>query len=90
MAIGVLDRSHDRQRRSGISWVQPPRSGFGQRQVAEKLATLAQLREQDLDPEPPGGGKSQIREGVAPDRRVSLSDPTCPRSQEQEPHLFWI
>jgi len=33
MAIGVLDRSHDRQRRSGISWVQPPRSSFGQRQA---------------------------------------------------------
>ncbi len=88
MAIGVLDRSHDRQRRSGISWVQPPRSGFGQRQVAEKLATLAQLREQDLDPEPPGGGKSQIREGVAPDRRVSLSDPDMRHGRKSKSRTF--
>jgi hypothetical protein len=33
MVIGVLDHSHDRRHRSGVSWVQPPRSSFGQRQV---------------------------------------------------------
>jgi len=37
------------------------------------LATLAQLMGQDLEPDPSGGGV-KIREGVAPDRRVSVED----------------
>ncbi len=41
--------------------------------LAEHLETLHQLREQDLDPEPPDGGP-RIREGVAADRRVSIED----------------
>jgi hypothetical protein len=41
--------------------------------LAEHLALLRQLREQDFEPDPPGGGP-QIREGVAPDRRVSVED----------------
>jgi hypothetical protein len=56
--------------------------------VAEKLATLAQLREQDLDPQPPGGGKPQIREGVAPDRRVSLSDPDMRHGRKSKSRTF--
>ncbi|MCC6872884.1 MAG: IS1182 family transposase [Sandaracinaceae bacterium] len=42
--------------------------------LSEQLATLAQLREQDLEPDPDGGG-SRIRDGVAPDRRISVQDP---------------
>ena len=42
--------------------------------LSEHLATLAQLREQDLEPDPEGGGP-QIRDGVAPDRRISIEDP---------------
>jgi hypothetical protein len=56
--------------------------------VAQKLATLVQLREQDLDPEPPGGGKPQIREGVAPDRRVSLSDPDMRHGRKSKSRTF--
>src|SRR5712691_1453076 len=56
--------------------------------VAEKLATLGQLREQDLDPEPPGGGKAQIREGVAPDRRVSLGDPEMRHGRKSKSRTF--
>jgi hypothetical protein len=41
--------------------------------LAEHLATLKQLREQDLEPDPSGGGP-RIRRGVAPDRRVSVED----------------
>jgi hypothetical protein len=41
--------------------------------LVEPLATLRQLREQDLDPEPPGG-KPRIRRGTAEDRRVSVED----------------
>jgi hypothetical protein len=41
--------------------------------LAEHLETLRQLRDQDLDPQPPDGGPS-IREGVAADRRISIED----------------
>src|SRR5713101_5285630 len=60
----------------------------GEPPVAEKLATLGQLREQDLDPEPPGGGKAQIREGVAPDRRVSLGDPEMRHGRKSKSRTF--
>jgi hypothetical protein len=45
--------------------VQPP--------LLDHLATLHQLRQQDLDPEPPGG-KAKIREGTVEERRVSVED----------------
>jgi hypothetical protein len=60
----------------------------GEPPVAEKLATLGQLREQDLDPEPPGGGKPQIREGVSPDRRVSLGDPEMRHGRKSKSRTF--
>jgi len=41
--------------------------------LSELLSTLRQLRDQDLEPDP-GGGGSRIRHGVAPDRRVSVED----------------
>jgi hypothetical protein len=41
--------------------------------LAEHLETLRQLREQNLDPDPPDGGP-RIREGVAADRRISIED----------------
>ena len=41
--------------------------------LIEHLATLRQLREQDLDPEPPDN-KPRIRQGTAEDRRVSVED----------------
>lgn len=43
--------------------------------LSEQLATLAQLREQDLEPDPEGGGGPRIRRGVAADRRISVEDP---------------
>lgn len=42
--------------------------------LSEHLATLKQIRGQDLEPDPSGGGKVRIREGVAEDRRVSIED----------------
>lgn len=42
--------------------------------LSEALATLAQLRDQDLEPDP-GGGGPRIRKGVAEDRRISVEDP---------------
>lgn len=42
--------------------------------LSDLLATLRQLRDQDLEPDPSGGGGSRIRQGVAPERRVSVED----------------
>jgi Transposase DDE domain/Transposase domain (DUF772) len=41
--------------------------------LKDEVETLAQLMSQDLEPDP-GGGGVRIREGVAPDRRVSVED----------------
>jgi hypothetical protein len=41
--------------------------------LSDDLATLQQLMDQDLEPDPNGGGK-KIRAGVATDRRVSVGD----------------
>lgn len=45
--------------------------------LSEHLATLKQLREQDLEPDPsdPSGQKRRIRKGVAEDRRISIEEP---------------
>jgi hypothetical protein len=40
----------------------------------EHVATLHQIVGQDLEPDPSGGGRLRIREGVAEDRRVSIED----------------
>lgn len=44
--------------------------------LQEHVATLHQIIEQDLEPDPddPGGAPSRIRQGVAEDRRVSIED----------------
>ena len=59
-AAGV-DRTHNCPRKSR----KPP--------LKEHVETLVQIRTQDLEPDPQGGG-SRIREGVAEDRRVSIED----------------
>ncbi|MEZ4315470.1 MAG: IS1182 family transposase [Polyangiaceae bacterium] len=45
--------------------------------LSEHLATLRQLREQDLEPDPsdPSGQKKRIRNGVAEGRRISIEEP---------------
>ncbi len=55
--------------------------------LAKHLATLAQLRAQDLDPEPPGG-KPRIRKGVAEDRRVSVEDPDMRHGRKSRSKRF--
>jgi len=45
----------------------------GQPPLKEQVETLEQIRRQDLEPDPAGGGL-RIRKGVAPDRRISIED----------------
>lgn len=42
--------------------------------LQEHVETLRQLRAQDLEPDPSGNGRTQIREGTAEDRRISIED----------------
>ena len=60
-ALQVVDRA----RRLPEEIAPPP--------LKEQLETLVQIRTQDLEPDPWGGG-ARIREGVAEDRRVSVED----------------
>lgn len=55
--------------------------------LAEQLATLAQLREQDLEPDP-GGGGPRIRQGVAEDRRVSIEDREMRHGRKSKSRTF--
>jgi len=55
--------------------------------LSEHLATLAQLRAQNLDPEPPGG-KARIPKCVAEDRRVSVEDPDMRHGRKSSSKRF--
>jgi hypothetical protein len=56
--------------------------------LKELFDCIAQLRAQDLQPEPPGGGKPRIREGVAKDRRVSIEDPQMRHGRKSKSKRF--
>lgn len=47
---------------------------LGRPPLKEHLDTLAQLRSQDLEPDPGGSGGTRIRDGVAVERRASIED----------------
>lgn len=55
--------------------------------LKEHVATLEQIRKQDLEPDPDGGGE-RIREGVAEDRRVSIEDPDMRHGRKSNNKLF--
>ena len=55
--------------------------------LAKLLETLRQLRDQDLEPDPSGGGP-RIRRGVAPDRRVSVEDPDMRHGRKSKSKRF--
>lgn len=54
-------------------------------------AVLDQLRrvvDQDTEPDPPGGGKRRIRDGVASERLISLSDPEMRHGRKSRSKRF--
>jgi hypothetical protein len=51
------------------------------------LATLQQLRKQDLEPDPSGGGM-RIREDGVPDRRISVEDPDMRHGRKSKSTLI--
>lgn len=52
------------------------------------LETLEQLRNQDLEPDPGGGGGVRIRRAVAKDRRVSVEDPEMRHGRKSKAKCF--
>jgi hypothetical protein len=56
--------------------------------LKEHVETLAQIRGQDLEPDPSGGGRTRIRQGVAPERRVSVEDPEMRHGRKSKTKLF--
>lgn len=56
--------------------------------LADHLETIAKLRAQDIDPDPPGGGGPCVRDGVAPDRTISLSDPEMRHGRKSKSRTF--
>ena len=55
--------------------------------LRDDVTTLQQLMDQDLEPDPGGGGK-KIREGVAGDRRVSVEDPEMRHGRKSKTKRF--
>jgi hypothetical protein len=57
--------------------------------LKEHVDTLVQIRTQDLEPDPDGGGGgTRIRKGVAPERRVSIQDPDMRHGRKSRTKLF--
>jgi hypothetical protein len=56
--------------------------------LIEHLATVHQLIDQDLEPDPSGNGGSRIREGVASDRRVSVEDKEMRHGRKSKSRRF--
>jgi hypothetical protein len=59
-----------------------------QQPLRATLATVDQVRQQDLEPVPKGGGQLRIREGVAEDRRVSIEDPEMRHGRKSKSKRF--
>jgi len=55
--------------------------------LKEHVETLATIVSQDLEPDPNGGG-SRIKEGVAPDRRISIEDPDMRHGRKSKSKRF--
>lgn len=60
---------------------------IGQPPLKDHLDTINELRSQDLEPDP-GGGGVRIRQGVAKDRRVSVEDPEMRHGRKSKSKLF--
>jgi IS5 family transposase len=61
---------------------------LSQSPLKEKVETLERLRSQDLEPDPSHPGKMRIREGVAPDRQVSVEDPEMRHGRKSKTKRF--
>jgi hypothetical protein len=56
--------------------------------LKDHVETLQQIKSQDLEPDPGGGGGVRIRDGVAPERRVSIEDPEMRHGRKSKSKRF--
>ena len=56
--------------------------------VKDALSLLHQVIHQDIEPDPSGGGKRRLRDGVAEDRIVSINDPEIRHGRKSRSQLF--
>jgi len=57
--------------------------------LQEHLQLLRELQAQDLEPDPNGPkGKQRIRDGVAPERRISITDPEMRHGRKSKSKPF--
>lgn len=56
--------------------------------LQEHLATVQKIIVQDLEPDPTPGGGVRVRQGVAPDRRVSIEDKEMRHGRKSKSKLF--
>ena len=56
--------------------------------LSELLEALKQILEQDTEPDPSGGGGCRIKQGVAPDRRISVEDAEMRHGRKSKTRRF--
>lgn len=56
--------------------------------LSDQLEVLSTLRDQNIDPEPPKNGGRRVRQGVAPERITSLSDPSMRHGRKSTSKTF--
>jgi hypothetical protein len=91
-APGTKDQAVDalaRQIASLEAWLHKHLSeAIGKPPLKDHVDTLVQIRTQDLEPDPSGGGRTRIREGVAAERRVSIEDPDMRHGRKSKTKRF--
>lgn len=70
------------------TWVKKRLGKVSDDSVKKALATLKRVVSQDIDPDPEGGGGPRIKEGVAEDRLISLSDPDMRHGRKSKTKRF--
>lgn len=69
-----------------MAWVSTRAASRADARVTRYSEALEQVREQDLEPAPKGG--VQIRQGVAPERRISIEDPDMRHGRKSKSKRF--
>jgi hypothetical protein len=64
------------------------KSSLHQPKLKEALDLLEKIIQQDLEPDPDGGGKLRIKRGVAVDRRISIADKDMRHGRKSKSRLF--
>lgn len=68
------------EKRAKASVTEPP--------LKDALQLLHRVIAQDIEPDPSGGGKQRLRDGVAEDRIVSINDPEIRHGRKSRSQLF--